>query len=296
MIRTIDKIELDVPAQLTLETGYTLGWAPGTETYLTGLEGWTGSAPIRRNKADLLGAHGSHAERGFKDERVVTVHGHHVAASRRAAADMAEELAAFLGDGTEGVFRVEDADLGARWAEVYLAGGGVDVKWTGGLDVGFTVFLLCPDPRKYGDAVTVGPVGVPVAGKGLRFPLFGAPTPGVLNLGGGGTSGRATVTNTGKADTGVRHTVTGDSVPGFTITEIGTERRLVYTGTLSGGQVLILDSNDGSVTLAPDNPRDTNLVTAEWTRVPPGGSSTFLFESPGSVNATMTVEMIPAWW
>lgn len=296
MLKSFDKVRLDISAQLVLETGYTLGWSPGSATYLTKLDGWTGSAPVRRSKADLLGGHGSHAERGWKDERLISVSAHHVAADRAAAADYADQIAAFLGDGTEGAFKVDDVNQGLRWAEVYLAPGAVDVTWTGGRDVSYTVHLLAPDPRKYGTPTVSLPTSPPVQGNGLVFPLFGAPASGVLDLGRGGHDGRATLTNRGTADTGPIFSVYGELVPGFTITEVTTGRRLVYTDTVSLGQTLVLDTNEGSVTLDGYAPRDARLTVAEWTRLAPGAAGTWLFQSPGAVNARMGVEVFPAWW
>lgn len=298
MISTLDKVALEGAGSLALKTGFDLGWAPGTATYLTGkgVEGWTGSAPIRRDSSALLGAHGTHAERGFKDERLITVTGHHVAASRAAAGLYADDLAAYLGDGEAGLFRVDDASLGSRWAEVYLAPGGVDVTWTGGVDVSFQIHMVAPDSRKYGTPVTSPATGVPVPGNGLVFPLFGSPTNGVLNIGSGGYSGKVTVQNTGTADTGVRHTVWGDHVPGFTITHTGTGRRLVYTELITAGQSVTLDSKDGAVLLDGYAPRDSKLLVAEWVRLGRGESGTWLFESAGSTNAQMTAAVTPAWW
>lgn len=298
MIPTLDKVALEDAGSLALETGFDLGWAPGTATYLTGkgVEGWTGSAPIRRNKAELLGGHGTHAERGFKDERLITVTGHHVAADRAAAGLMADNLAAFLGDGERGIFRVDDASLGTRWAYVYLAAGGADVTWTGGVDVAFQIFMVANDSRKYGTMVTSSPTGIPQPGNGLVFPLFGAPNNGVLDIGAGGYSGRVSATNTGTADTGPVFTIWGDYVPGFTITDMGTGRQLVYTQEILAGQTLVLDSNDGSVTLDGYAPRDSKLTISDWTRLGRGESGTWMFESPGSTNAQMTVGVTPAWW
>jgi hypothetical protein len=243
-----------------------------------------------------MGGHGTHAERGYKDERLITVTGHHVAASRAAAGLYADDLAAFLGDGTEGIFRVDDASLGTRWAEVYLASGGVEATWTGGVDVSFQIHMVAPDSRKYGTPVVSAPTGVPTPGNGLVFPLFGSPNTGVLDIGSGGYPGRATVTNTGTADAGPVFSVWGEYVPGFTLTELTTGRRLVYTEVVTSGQELVLDANDGSVTLDGYAPRDSKLVISDWTRLGRGESGTWQFESPGSVGAQFTVGVTPAWW
>jgi len=297
MIATLDKVALEGAGSLALETGFDLGWAPGTATYLVGkgVEGWNSGSPIRRSKSDLMGQHGTHAERGYRDERVITVNGHHVAADRAAAAAYVDALNAYLGDGTEGLFRVDDASLGPRWAEVYLAGG-TEVAWSGGVDVGFQVNMVAPDPRKYGTAYTSPATGIQQAGKGLTYPLFGAPKYGVLNIGAGGVNGRVQATNTGSADTGVLFTVTADYANKFTITEIGSERRLVYEGLLTTGQSLTLNSGNGQVSLDGTAPRETNLTVAEWSRLDPYASGSWLFEAPDSLNAALTVTVVPAWW
>lgn len=298
MISTMDKVALEGAGSLTLRTGFDLGWAPGTATYLTGkgVEGWTGSSPVRRTKAELLRGHGNHAERGYKDARLITVNGHHVAASRAAAGLYADDLAAYLGDGEAGIFRVDDASLGSRWAEVFLASSGADVTWTGGVDVGFQIHMEAPDPRKYGTPVTSAATGVPVPGSGLVFPLFGSPSTGVLGIGSGGYAGRASVTNTGTADSGPVFTVWGTYVPGFTLIHTGTGRRLVYTQTITAGQSVVLDSNEGSAMLDGYAPRDTYLTVSEWVRLGRGETGTWQFESPGSTGAQFTVGVTPAWW
>lgn len=295
MIPTLDKVRLDSSASLTLETGYTLGWSPDSAQYLTKLDGWTGSAPVRRTKSDIMNGHGTHAERGRKDERLVSVSGHYVAESRAAAAARVDEINAYLGDGTDGIFQVDDPDVGLRWVRCYLASE-TDVKWSGGVDVAFTVHLLINDPRKYGSAITSPATGIPVPGSGLRFPLFGAPKNGVLNLGAGGVSGKTSATNTGTADTGPIFTVTGDYVPEFTITDTATERRLKYGQLVVTGQVLTLDSNTGRVKLDGYADRGVELTVAQWSRLGPGQTGTWLFEAPGSLNASLTVEVVPAWW
>jgi hypothetical protein len=251
---------------------------------------------MRRNSDALMSAHGTHAERGWRDERLITVNGHHTATTRAAAGQFADEIAAYLGDGDAGTFTVDDASLGTRWAEVFLAPGAVEVDWPGGLDVGFQVHMVAPDPRKYGTRITSAPTGIPVPGGALIFPLFGSPTNGVLNIGSGGYPGTVTVLNQGTADTGVQFTITGDYVPGFTITDRGSGRRLIYTETITTGQTLVLDSDDGSATLDGYAPKDIRLSLAEWTRLGRGERGTWLFESPGSTNAQMTVGVTPAWW
>ncbi|ALY10744.2 minor tail protein [Arthrobacter phage Suppi] len=280
---------------LDLVTGDSVQWGPGAQLVMNDIEGWWGSSPIRRDKSDRLGAHGSHSERGWKDERLITIQGAYLGVSRDDAEAKAEELAGLFGDGTEGKFSTLTQSGRYRWANVYLTGDGFTPKWRGRAEFTFTIFLLATDPRKYGPVFATPETGIPTSGGGLfTEPLFGSPTPGVLDFGIPGSSGTVDATNTGTADTGPVFTIKGTYVPGFTITETNSGRRLVYTGTLRTGQTLVIDTNDGSVLLDGYAPRD--LQTAQWTRLGRGEQGRWLFESPGSTGATMKVEVTPAWW
>lgn len=484
-------------ASLGVQSGFTLGLDTGTQTIMTGLDGWYGSSKLRRNKTDRTGQHGSHSERGYKEERLVTLRGHFFGSSRGEAAREAERLAAFLGDGTDGLLTIEDADLGPRWTNVYLVDDGVDIKWTGGDNFPFVIRMLAPDARKYGTKLILPATGIQAPGGGLVFPLFsrgilsstvtrtnyalnpslevdttdwlgnsatigrttaefhngiaslsvltngavgsgaykdakaiagsgwavgdpcsasiwfkapsgtamkaqlvclggatGSPsvtptatgawqqvtmvngvmpsgatsvpyiflsvnvthtaltfyadeaiiekssTPGtyfdgsstftpvdadtsrsyawtgtanastsqettieyagaagVLDFGTGGSTGQVSLTNTGTAPAYPVFRVTADSAPsGFSITETTTSRRLVYSGVLVAGQELVIVSGDGSATLNGTAPRESELSVAQFTPVPPGSSSTWLFEATNSVNALLVVEVTPAWW
>lgn len=156
-------------AKLTLSSGYLLGLAPGTDKFVTDLKGWAAGAKMRRNSTERLNQPGNFAEAGTRDARYPSVSGHYVAPDRRAAQLFIDDLNAYLGDGEQGVLEVDDADLGTRWATVYLVG--LDVDYAGGRDVSFTVDLEAPDPRKYGAPVT-GFTGIATAGGGLQWDLF----------------------------------------------------------------------------------------------------------------------------
>ncbi|AOQ28231.1 minor tail protein [Arthrobacter phage Huntingdon] len=279
-------------ASLQLTTGENVQWDPNTQLFMTDIKGWHGSSPIRRDKSDRLGAHGSHSERGWKDERLITIQGSFFGPAPWVAEEKVEELAGLFGDGNAGTFTTVNSRGQLRTAEVYLAGDGFDPVWTGRSQFTFTIFLLAPDPRKYGTPSVSPEIGVPTEGDGLKMPLF---TPsGVLDFGVAGNPGTTSLTNTGTADTGQIFTIKGTYVPGFTITETKSGRRLVYTGILRAGQELTLNSDTGAVLLDGYAPRE--LAVSEWVRLGRGESGVWLFESPGSVGATMKVEVRPAWW
>lgn len=284
-------------ASLTLTTGFEIELTPGTANVVTDIQGWTKPASMRRTKTERAGAHGTFSERGLKDERLISVSGHFYAPSRAEAAAFTDRMAALLADGDEGLFTVNDADLGERWAKVYLSGD-PDVVWEGGTDVFFTIDLSAPDPRKYGHKVITS-TGIPTDGGGLAFDLFagqpvGIGTPGILDFGPTGNPGTASFTNVGTADSAALLKVEGFA-PGFTITEVESGRRLVYTAEVLKGQYLILNPNDATVKLNGYADRSEFLTIREWTRTEGGKTSTFFFQTDGP-NARLTVEGVPAWW
>ncbi|ALY09973.1 minor tail protein [Arthrobacter phage Pumancara] len=158
-------------ATLELTTGENVQWGPGSQLLINKIKGWHGSSPIRRDKSDRLGAHGSHSERGWKDERLIQIDGAYIGTSPLDAEMKIQELAGLFGDGAEGKFTTYSA-LGTRWANVYLAGDGFDPVWTGRAQFTFTIFMLAPDPRKYGSSIWSPEVGIPTESGGLRFDLF----------------------------------------------------------------------------------------------------------------------------
>lgn len=280
-------------ASITLTTGQMLELQPGTNQVLTHLDGWFSPAGTRRNATDRLWAHGTFSERGWRDQRVITVGGHIFTKTRAEAAAMTDELAAALADGTAGKFIVNDADLGYREATVFIQGTPT-VNWNGGVDVFFMIDMVAPDPRKYGPLATATTLAA-APGGGLIFDLFTGTNAGVLDFGASDTPGTVTLENVGTADTAPVFTVTG-MAPGFTITETSTGARLIYSDTLAAGQSLVINAADGSVLLDGYADRSAALIRREWTLIPGRTRQTYLFESPGNAGASLTLGVRPAWW
>lgn len=281
-------------AALTLTTGYALDMAPGTERWVTDIKGWYSGAPMRRSKQEKTGRHGTFATRGLKDARIITVSGHHTAATRAAAAAFNDEINAFLADGLEGVLTVDDQDVGTRYAHVYLMTP--DVEWRGGRDVWFHLDLEAPDARKFAPAVPVS-TGVARPGGGLMFDLF-ATDIGGLDFGEAGDLGNVQVYNQGYAPADVTFRVQGPpdytQAGNFTVTEVETGRVISWEGTILTGQELVLDGRMGTVVLEGTGNRSGGLTRAEWPEVPGRQTRTYQFEADGDL--TLTVEAAPAWW
>lgn len=130
----------------------------------------------------------------------------------------------------------------------------------------YQMVITCPDSFKYGPERSVS-ANLPSRGTGgLTFPLF-APD-GVLDFGTPGDPGQMTLVNPGNADAWPVFTVLGPVIGGFTLTDLSTGRRLVYSDDVpAGGSVLVVDSADGSASLNGAD-RTGRLTTKQWFPVP----------------------------
>lgn len=148
----------------------------------------------------------------------------------------------------------------------------------------FTIDVVAPDPVRYREWLTAGPVGLPTQVGGLILPKA---FPWDF-----GTSSRevATVTNDGSVPVLPRVTVTGSA---DALTVFGGARRLQF-GAFDG--VLVFDSLERRAFL---NGADVTrfLVRRDWPVVDPGGVADFYFHADGaSAEINLMVEYrIGAW-
>lgn len=274
------------------------GWTSpdGFTLWMDNLLGW-GSGPgpgVRRDRGDRMWAHGEFAERGWRGGRLVTIEGDATAPSINVATIAEQKLNAVLADGLLGLVAVTDTSTVDMSAVTELFAE-PKIGWKNDTTVTFQLQFLCPDPRRYGTTVTAS-TGVAAPGGGLVYPLGSPNPPGVLDYGSGGTPGTVALANPGTADTAPAFTITGDLPNGFTITNVETGRRLVYTGVILAGQSLRLDTADASVKLEGYADRSALLTARQWTRLDKYATATWLFEASGSTGALLTAEVKPAWW
>ncbi|WP_104088033.1 phage tail domain-containing protein [Arthrobacter sp. GMC3] len=271
-------------------------WAPeGYFLKALRMPGWKGTPGVRKDTTPRLWAHGDFSERGWRTGRLITIEGRANLPTEAALLAAHEALSSALADGTEGMLVVDDPIFGVLHASVSLATGSDLPGWEVPGIYPFQIQVTAADPRKYGQTLS-GSTGVPVDGGGLGYDLYTVGSTGVLDYGAAGSPGIVSLTNVGTADTAPVYTITGSCPNGFSITEIGTGRRLVYAGAVITGQVIRLDTADGSVTLDDDGDRGAQLVRREWVRLGKGQTGTWLFEAPGSTNALLKTEVTPAWW
>lgn len=259
------------------------------------MRGWKGTPGVRRDSTPRLWAHGDFTEKGWRAARLVTIEGRAYLPTAEALREGHAVFSAALAEGNEGLLVVDDPIFGKLQATVSLGAGSDLEGWEVPGIYPFQLQVVATDPRKYGQTLAAS-TGTPVDGGGLGYDLYAVGSTGVLDYGVAGSPGTASIRNTGTADTAVAHTITGDIPAGFTITELGTGRRLVYAGAVIPGQVIRLDGEDGSVTLDGGTDRGAQLVRREWVRLGGKQTGTWLFEAPGSTNALLTTEVKPAWW
>ncbi|HEX2314661.1 MAG TPA: phage tail protein [Thermomonospora sp.] len=103
----------------------------------------------------------------------------------------------------------------------------------------------CADPRRYSLAERTTEIGAPTLGSGLQYPLTYP-----LDYGTPGSSGWGRLPNAGDTATGVRMAITGPCTNPVVINQT-TGRQLQFGIELARGEVLSVDTHQGTVTLGP---------------------------------------------
>lgn len=157
----------------------------------------------------------------------------------------------------------------------------------------FRVYTVAPDPRLYGEPVTVA-TGLPVIAGGLTWPITWP-----ITWDGGGADGRVTLVNGGTADTFSLLEITGGMTEGFTIDEVGTGRQVRFDRLIPEASTIFLNPRTGRAYIdAPGNDVSGSLTRTEWPSVPAGGQTILQFNSLGVVTGTptLTARTAPADW
>ena len=268
--------------------GLTLG---GDGPYIVDkVEGWDELPDIGSLDSPRVRGHGDHVGGQFGRSRIVTVEG------KVADLEARDTLVRALQAATVVSSVVEDLSVdmfgqrltaGARVARRAVTTG---LNYSVG-EVPFALQWRCPDPLRYGDAVTAT-TGLPTAGGGLAYPLAYP-----LDYGQPGNPGQLTLPNAGTADTPVRFDVTGPLPAGFELSSAA--GRLVYPLAVPAGQTVTIDTATGSVVVEGTADRRMYLTYTDWMQVPAGGSLMVQFTSLSTdydPAATVTATVREAHW
>lgn len=258
------------------------GGAGNDGCYVRGIVGWDALPDARGSLDAIPGSDGSfRAVDLYRESRVVTVVGVLAAGDRAGVEALRARLMAILK--AHATLTVTD-ELGTLSSEVRVDSISFSDEGTWATWIDFTIDLVAPDPVRYRDMLTVGPVGLPTQVGGLVLP---SAFPWHF-----GTSSRevATVVNDGTVPVLPRVTVAGSAA---SVTILGGPYRLEF-GAFDG--VLVFDSLDRRVWL---NGTDVTrqLVRRDWPVVAAGVTAEFSFEAVSpSPNISLLVEYSIGVW
>lgn len=164
--------------------------------------------------------------------------------------------------------------------------------------VPFSLQFKCPDPIRYGTTRRLS-TGLPTSGGGMVFPLFAS---GGMDFGTLGQTGQLELDNPGDTEVPIRLEVRGGLPMGWEVSARG--RRLYYPVAVPSGQVIYIDTGEGTVLAEGTADRSQNLVVADWLTVPAAdrdgtpGSLPLQFTSLGGAFdpiAQLTAEWAPGY-
>ncbi|MFF9704090.1 phage distal tail protein [Streptomyces griseofuscus] len=272
---------------------------PGTPYRWRTLTGWGDLPALDSGSVQRADSHGAFPGLLLAQSRTIGVDGLVV----RAPAAQIGEVVGRLEAGT--VPRVDEIPL-VVWVDergpllVYARATRRAVPTTAGYRLGTitggAIEWVASDPRRYAVGEQILTASLPASEPGLAWPLTWP-----LDYGTPGSTGRLTVANTGTAATHpvveFRGPVTAPS-----LVNVDTGDALEYDLPLAAGDVLVVDTGAGTVTL---NGTASRLSTATSRSVPeqtftiPPGTTTFMFRAaPGSTDpaASVAVRYRAAYW
>jgi hypothetical protein len=164
---------------------------------------------------------------------------------------------------------------------------------------GWAAEWVCPDPLRYGTAVTAT-TGFPVAGGGLAFPLYTNRTvrEGGLWFGARNTTGRIVLTNSGDTDAWVDYTLDGPlDVAGCEVAVVGSGSLHQFQGGIPAGSTVLVEGATGMVLMDGYSDRSGQMTRMDPIVVPAGGTIGLALIPLGSTSAAqLTASLTPGRW
>lgn len=247
---------------------------------------WWGQTADKSEVVERPQGHGAFPTRdSLRSSRAISFIANCINGSQAAVESGFDDLSSVGAEGP--VLMTVETPAGASWRVVKVE----SVKPThhrGGSRYGvLAVDLIAPDPRRYatGSWLSTGPA---VASTGLVWPAVWP-----LVWPGGGSSGRVTLTNSGKAPSAPSFRLQG-SFTSALITCVETGARIGFNRPVPAGSVVEISGKRAVI----DGQSDVSrwLLFREWADVPPGSSRTYQFDAVGGVGAVMLGKVDSAWW
>lgn len=261
------------------------------------ITGWHKGLGVRRPEIARENAHGSYPQRGYRTGRLITIRGDIVGRGPAPVGRSLELLSAMLADGRFATFRFDDTKGDNKTSTVQLHAID-DGGWNNSPTCSYQLQLWAPDPYRYG-ATSEGstPFPAPVAGRGLRYPLF---TPdGFLSYGGPlPATGTVEISNPGTAEAYPVYEITGPTpASGFEIVDTTGGGRFKFMSVVPTGATLRVDTADGSAVINGTADRGGDLIVTRWPTIPRESSSIVAFQPLAeTTTAVMTASVAASSW
>jgi hypothetical protein len=204
----------------------------GVEWILESLKGWSDAPPTTGATEQRVADHGGWYNTAYFTPRDIELEGSLIATDWAGASQALDRLALATPLNTPDWLYVDE---GYRVLQARVRQDGDPLSERRGGWARVNLSLEAADPRRYSSTETVASTGLPQTSGGLSLPIT---LP--LTIGATTNSGRVTVVNEGNEATRPTLTVYGPC-PAFTITHIGSGRRIAYPVAVPVGRAVVFD-------------------------------------------------------
>lgn len=254
----------------------------GVEWILESLNGWHDAPPSTGSVEQRAADHGGWPGIAYYAPRVVEVVGSILAADWATCGAAVDQMMGSIPLDTPDWLVVDE---GYRELQALVRQEGDPIvdrreRWAR-----FSISLVAPDPRRYGDE-TSSVTGLPITTGGLTLPINLPVTIGATTI-----SGLLTLENAGNMATRPVMAVTGPCPP-FTVTQVSTGRRLTAQEAVAAGRTLYLDFDRRMALLDGTALR---VVTGTWFDLEPGTNEIQFSSATYDAAAQLTVTYRSAW-
>lgn len=249
--------------------------------------GWKGSAPRRPDLTDRPDAPGSFRGPNYTGSRVVELEGIAMCPSADTRDALADKLEGLCSGANPLYSLVRNERARSLRLGVEIQGRIAVTELPDGCALAFNIQLVASDPRKFSTTVKTAQTNIaqpPLDGvlwngttpgtTGTEWNGPSSPITGVVWQASAGVSGLLTLDNAGNANTPVLFRIDGPSSGTLaqpTIVNTNTGDVLAYSGTLIPGDVLLIDTGTGNVTLN-GNSGAGQMSRADFFEIPPHSS------------------------
>lgn len=254
------------------------------------LTDWWGQTDDKAEVVERPQAHGAFdVTRSLRASRAISFNATFIGEDQADAEEAFDSLSAV---GAEGPVRIVVSTPAGATARTVTVERVTPVDHHGRRIGKIPVDLIARDPRRYAldEDVPWQVTGPPEPGNGLVWPVV---WPAIWP--GGGSPGRITLTNLGKAPSAPEFVLVG----GFStalITCVETGARIGFDRPVPAGSEVAIDTKTRRATLDGQSDVSRWLRWREWELVPPGSSRDYQFDVTDPVGPLMRGRVLSAWW